>query len=116
CPNPSCPIYAVAATAPTQAGAALARWLPPCQRAATPTAGVATLAGNKVGCGRPAADPLCGAVLQAEVLVGDYRPYGLATVGIPCGLALVATGRPLVGSLGRVLAMGGWPYMGASHG
>ncbi|RWW16965.1 hypothetical protein BHE74_00054373 [Ensete ventricosum] len=69
-------------------------------------AGAAALAGNKAGFGRLAADPLCGAVLQAGVLVGDYRPYGLATVGIPCGLALVATGRPLAGSLGRGLAMG----------
>ncbi|RRT57440.1 hypothetical protein B296_00036080, partial [Ensete ventricosum] len=36
--------------------------------------------------------------------------------GLPCGLALAAASRPLVGGLGRDLAVGGWPCMGASRG
>ncbi|RWV85628.1 hypothetical protein GW17_00052565 [Ensete ventricosum] len=37
-------------------------------------------------------------------------------IGLPCGLALAAVGCPLAGGLGRSLAMGGWPYIGAGRG
>ncbi|RRT47049.1 hypothetical protein B296_00026910 [Ensete ventricosum] len=36
--------------------------------------------------------------------------------GLPCGLALAIVGRPLAGGLGRGLAVGGRPCMGASRG
>ncbi|RRT53384.1 hypothetical protein B296_00015622 [Ensete ventricosum] len=48
----------------------------------------------------------------------SYCPCGrlsplAGTVGLPCGLALAAAGRPLAGGLDRGLAMGGWPCMRA---
>ncbi|RRT65899.1 hypothetical protein B296_00014575, partial [Ensete ventricosum] len=36
--------------------------------------------------------------------------------GLPFGLALAAANRPLVGGLGRGLAVGGRPSMGAGRG
>ncbi|RWW29182.1 hypothetical protein GW17_00006306 [Ensete ventricosum] len=36
--------------------------------------------------------------------------------GLPCGLALATAGRPLAGGLGRSLAVGGRPCMGAVRG
>ncbi|RRT49134.1 hypothetical protein B296_00037955, partial [Ensete ventricosum] len=115
---PSYPLYATVAVAavvaPTQATAAFAHRQPPLPRGGHPATGVAALDGG---------NPFAGAAVQAVVLTDDAsarrcRPYGLlplrATVA-PCGLALVAAGHPLVGGLGRGLAMGGWPCMGAGR-
>ncbi|RRT63478.1 hypothetical protein B296_00030410, partial [Ensete ventricosum] len=39
-----------------------------------------------------------------------------SAAGLPFGLALIAASRPLAGGLGRGLAVGGRPYMGAGRG
>ncbi|RZR84476.1 hypothetical protein BHM03_00011324, partial [Ensete ventricosum] len=45
-----------------------------------------------------------------------WLPPRAGAVGLPCRLALTTAGRPLVGGLGRDLAMGGRPYMGVGRG
>ncbi|RWV91245.1 hypothetical protein GW17_00046481 [Ensete ventricosum] len=68
--------------------------------------------------------PFAGTALQAIVPAGNYRPYGLAVVDrargrllppVPYGLALAAAGHPLIGGLGRGLAVGGRLCMGAGR-
>ncbi|RRT44212.1 hypothetical protein B296_00050430, partial [Ensete ventricosum] len=49
------------------------------------------------------------------------RPCGrlpplMGATGLPFGLALAASSRPLAGGLSRGLAVGGWPCIGAGHG
>ncbi|RRT31357.1 hypothetical protein B296_00056711, partial [Ensete ventricosum] len=64
CRNPSFPFYATAvATAPMQAAAALARWQPHYQGAATPAAGATIPAGGRVG--RPLRAPYSRHPLRA---------------------------------------------------
>ncbi|RZS23492.1 hypothetical protein BHM03_00056437 [Ensete ventricosum] len=116
CPNPTCPICAAAAVAPVQATAAHARRQPPCQGAANPTAGATAPTNDRVGRGQqPLAGALqpalfAGATLQAGVPTGGCRPlWATATAsdaGLPCGLALVAAGRPLAGDFSRGLTVG----------
>ncbi|RWW53854.1 hypothetical protein BHE74_00039607 [Ensete ventricosum] len=98
CPNPSFPLYA--ATAPTQAATALARWQSPCQGAATPVASAAALAGGRVGRGR---QPLAGA-LQPAPFAGTALQAAM-----PAGGASAPTGgyRPLRAPLASLL---GWPW------
>ncbi|RWV95868.1 hypothetical protein GW17_00041463 [Ensete ventricosum] len=68
--------------------------------------------------------PFASATLQAVVpcgLLRKRRPCGLlwpltSAAGLPFGLALVAASRPLIGGLGRGLAVGGRPYSGAGRG
>ncbi|RZS15020.1 hypothetical protein BHM03_00046799 [Ensete ventricosum] len=147
CPNPSFPLYvAITATAPAQAVAALARWQPPCQGAATPVAGAVTLLAAGLAAGNsplraPYSRPplwalhckrLCLRVVaapagwpQPTVPAGGtsarkHCPCGLlpplaGTVGLPFGLALAKANRPLAGGLGRGLAVGGRPCMGAGR-
>ncbi|RRT77341.1 hypothetical protein B296_00012314, partial [Ensete ventricosum] len=54
-------------------------------------------------CGRPTRGCACG---RLPPLVG--------VTGLPFRLALAAANRPLVGGLGRDLAVGGRPYKGAT--
>ncbi|RWW13604.1 hypothetical protein GW17_00022664 [Ensete ventricosum] len=92
CPNPSFPlsvVTVVVAAVASQAAAALARWQPSCQGAATPVAG-AWLSPLRASRSRPCPQP--------SPLTG--------TAGLPFGLPLAAVG------LGRGLAVGGRPYMG----
>ncbi|RWV81876.1 hypothetical protein GW17_00056667 [Ensete ventricosum] len=121
------------------AAAALARWQPPCQGAATHA--VALTSGNplRAPCSRPPlrashCKRLCpqAAVapagwLQPTVHAGVCCPHGrhfcpqalplwAAVAGLPFGLALALAGCPLVGGLGRGLAVGGGPYIGAGRG
>ncbi|RWW00676.1 hypothetical protein BHE74_00013092 [Ensete ventricosum] len=77
--------------------------------------------------------PFVGAALQAAAALAGWRqsivPAGGAsaqshrpllplagTAGLPFGLALAAANRPLAGGLGRSLAVGGRPSMGACRG
>ncbi|RWV83091.1 hypothetical protein GW17_00055349, partial [Ensete ventricosum] len=122
------PHRAVAAAAdPVQAAAALAYRQPLCQGAATPAAGTSTAAASAsattVGdrpCRRQPlrAVPLLAGCLPvgAEPVVG--RPLRLpprsdrGRAPPPCGLALVANGRPFAGGLavvGRSIAW--WPWL-----
>ncbi|RWW52221.1 hypothetical protein BHE74_00041368, partial [Ensete ventricosum] len=100
----------------------------PLPRGATPAAGAAATIGSRVGHGQqPLAGalqlaPFAGVVLQARPQAQSVAassqgrlPPLAGTAGLPFGLALVAASRPLVGGLGRGLAMGGRPYMRAGR-
>ncbi|RWV79344.1 hypothetical protein GW17_00059535, partial [Ensete ventricosum] len=64
--------------------------------------------------GCPTIDPLCGHRAVSGCARRRLLPLAGAA-GLPFGLAPVATNRPLAGGLGRGLAVGGRPCMGAGR-
>ncbi|RWW18899.1 hypothetical protein GW17_00017082 [Ensete ventricosum] len=128
--NPSFPLCTVAAAAaPTQATNALARWRPPLWLV-PPLLAVGLAAG-----GRPVRAPYSRPPLRAlhckrlcprvVLLPAGTTPAGCCAfgrllplagaAGLPFGLALAIASRPQAGGLGRGLAVGGWPCMGAGR-
>ncbi|RWW08688.1 hypothetical protein GW17_00027857 [Ensete ventricosum] len=94
----------------------------PCWRHGWPRA-IAPYRGPTVGplCGRRAASGCrlngLATVDRAHIRRSCEQMSPLASaVGLPFGMALVTVSRPLAGGLGRGLAVGGRPYMGASRG
>ncbi|RWV76780.1 hypothetical protein GW17_00062502 [Ensete ventricosum] len=93
CPNPSCPIYVVVAAVPTSGRAG--GWRPPpCRRAVSD---------------RHLWAPPCSLPPCERDAAGDYHPYGLVAA------RRAHKRRPLRAGLGRGLAVGGRPCMGADH-
>ncbi|RZS15969.1 hypothetical protein BHM03_00047896 [Ensete ventricosum] len=129
-PNLSFPFCVAAATAPAQVAAGC-----PCSLAVALPKGGHPCGWHRRPCWR---QPLASVTLQAvaalagwpqpTVPAGGCRPRGrcfcpyewlpplAGAAGLPFGLALAAASRPLVGGLGRGLAMGGRPCMGAGRG
>ncbi|RWV97461.1 hypothetical protein GW17_00039746 [Ensete ventricosum] len=117
CHNPSFPLCAATA-APTQAVVALVRWQPPCQGA-----GAAAPTADRAGRGR---HPLVGArqlapFASAAAPAGGCRSLRARWPSFRAGPSrnrppLAAVGCLLAGDLGRGLAVGGRPCIGAGRG
>ncbi|RZS05890.1 hypothetical protein BHM03_00036441, partial [Ensete ventricosum] len=106
------------------AQAALAPWQPPCQGATTPAAGAAALAGRRwqtlTGALHPAplrAPAASGCRPPLCRRIAGSRPLRPGRGWLPPLRATAPTGsRPLPAGLGRGLAVGGRPCMGAGRG
>ncbi|RWV95810.1 hypothetical protein GW17_00041527 [Ensete ventricosum] len=132
CPNPSFPLCATAAAAaPAQAVAALARWQPPYQGAATPAAGTSTgaaLAGAAPTSGRPCRQqplrvvplPTGCLLVGVEPVVGHLQAVGNSPCGVVaggcCPLWAPRCSRPPSSGCSCGLATGGRYHLRAGLG